>query len=143
MITGSPDLTLLPRGNKLVVEIKSIAPDAFDALTSAMPDHMHQAGSYRRMYQDQGHSVTDEVVVIYGRKQFRWGGTRGASAVYKEFHIDATGDNMSEAVDMIMATGLSIHQHTETCTLPDRTVCVSSADKKAQKCPVSHLCFGM
>ena len=36
-----------------------------------------------------------------------------------------------------------LSRHNATRTIPDRTVCASTTDKKTKKCPVAHLCFNM
>ena len=86
-LTGSPDLSVWVSGFMVVTEIKSMTPDQFDALKAPLPDHVHQAVMYREMYQRAGFRVHDKVVILYGRKQFLWG---GKNKVYKEFHVDAT-----------------------------------------------------
>jgi hypothetical protein len=144
MLTGSPDLTLvMPRNYLLVNEIKSMTPDMFDVLERPQPDHAHQGLMYRDMYRRQGFNVMDHVAIIYGRKQFKWGGVRGINRVYKEYHVDA---NSRVALDMVAAsyeTADRIRRHTAGRVAPERRECSAPDSTKAKKCPVAHLCFSM
>lgn len=143
MLTGSPDMTLVPMTKKLVVEIKSMTPDDFDALEAPVPDHANQALMYREMYRRSGHDVMDEVVILYGRKQFRWGGALGRNVVYKEFHVDATTRIAQDMVAMCYDIAYRLAAHYRAGTLPARTCCAGPEDKTATQCPVAHLCFNM
>lgn len=147
-ITGSPDLILMVGGKLLVVEIKSMTPEQFDALAGAMPDHANQALIYRQMLKDLGWPVHDFVAVVYGRKQFAWGGAfkrrdGKGKLVYREFHVEA-GSNLSRTmVSETFATAERIARHVATRTPPARTECDNPETTKAKGCCACVNCFSL
>ena len=143
MVIGSPDITKMHRAHIVVGEIKSMTPDQFDSLEEPLADHVTQAALYRELYKLAGFKVHDMVSIIYGRKQFRWGGTSGEKRVYKEYVRDATALHVQSTIQFCLDTAKQIALHNRAKTLPERTVCRSANDKKAKACPVSHLCFSM
>lgn len=142
-ITGSCDLSLIPDNKVLVAEIKSMTPEQFDALTAPLPDHCNQALMYREMYRRSGYAVHDHVVILYGRKQFRWGGGNSRKPVYKEFRVRADTAQARNMVDTCYATALEIARHNAARSHPERTKCQDATCKTAKSCPVAHLCFSI
>jgi hypothetical protein len=147
MLTGSPDLTLiLPQDYLLVNEIKSMTPDMFDDLTQPVPDHVAQVLMYREMLRRKGFKVHTHAVIIYGRKQFKWGGAFNKNKnnrVYKEYHVDATTPASQATVAACYATAETIKRHTAARAVPPRERCISSDSTLAKKCPVAHICFNL
>lgn len=145
-ITGNPDM-ILSFGNRFIpVEIKSMTEDDFEGLSAAKPDHVAQAAMYREMMAKLGYPVLDHVAILYGRKQFRYGGARSRSEktrVYKEFLVDATAPDVRLLVDLCYEHAVNVAMHNAVRTLPERTKCSTVADGVRHKCPVSHLCFSM
>lgn len=139
-VTGSPDITLQVDGRLLVGEIKSMTPDQFDGLAAPLGNHINQAALYRALYARAGFPVHDKVAIIYGRKQFKWG---GKGKVYKEFHVTCTTPLVTGMVETCFQTARDVARHNSTRTLPNRTVCSGPNDKIAAKCPVAHLCFAL
>lgn len=137
-IIGSPDMTLI-LGNFFFVpvEVKSMNKDDFDDLTAPLPDHIAQAASYRRLYQLQGRRVHDKVIIIYTKKEFKWG------SPYKEFHVDCTTDLVQGIVNTMVDKATSIATSVAASVTPERHICQSAANPIAKRCPVAHLCFGM
>lgn len=143
MVTGSPDLTFVIAGHMLAVEIKSMTPDDFDELEAPKPDHVTQVSKYRDAYKRLGFLVSDSVVVIYGRKQFKWGSTWGKNAVYKEFRIDATTGQAAMSVRMLNESAAELMTHCNAGTRPDRDICDTIQDSKAKSCCVNTPCFNL
>jgi len=137
-LVGSPDMTLI-MGNFFFtpVEVKSMNKEDFDDLTAPLPDHIAQAASYRRLYQLQGRRVHDKVIIIYTKKEFKWG------SPYKEFHVDCTSDLVQGVVQTIVDKGAQIANSVAASVLPERHICQSASNPLAKKCPVAHLCWGM
>lgn len=142
LITGNPDLTFLIENHILVTEIKSMNEDQFEELDdSALADHANQALMYREMYRRKGFRVMDKVVVLYGRKRFKWG---GKGRVYKEFHVDATTLQSRTMVDTCYDIASDIAANSRAQALPRRCRgCATPETKTAKGCPVAHLCFSM
>lgn len=86
-IGGNPDLALLIAQKYLIIEIKSMNKEGFDALERPVPDHVLQAGGYRRLYERMGLPVHDEVVIIYVRKDYN-----PRVRPYKEMRVNLARD---------------------------------------------------
>lgn len=135
---GSPDLTLSVGNNYMaVVEIKSMNKKDFDALERPKADHVVQAAAYRRLYEQMGFTVHDEVIILYVKKEFQWG------SPYKEFHVNVTSGHWPGLIDDMLADGREISDRTQSGTLPARTKCANVGCTRAKSCPVSTLCFSM
>jgi len=138
-VVGSPDLTLIEMGYYMPVEIKSMNKDQFDKLERPLADHILQGCAYRWMYEQLGYPVMDIVPIVYGRKDFKFGG--GSMSVYKEFH--ANYFDWSGQVESMMTNARMIAQHNEAGTLPDRTLCHTVDCARAKKCQRASLCFNL
>jgi len=134
-VIGSPDITGMVVDHWVVGEIKSMTKDQFDALTEPLADHVLQALLYRRLYRLMGFPVHDKVAIIYGRKDFKFGGPK---AVYKEYHVEAA--DWSGQIERMMESAQSVKRHREAGTLPDR-VCPNADFSRAKGCPRVGLCF--
>lgn len=137
-IIGSPDMTLI-FGNYFFVpvEVKSMNKDDFDALETPLPDHIAQAASYRRLYALSGKRVHDQVIIIYTKKDFKWG------SPYKEFKVDCTAEVVENIVSDMVRKAATIARSAQGGNLPERSICQSASNPKAKACPVAHLCFNM
>jgi len=142
-ITGSVDLSLVLERRVRPVEIKSMTPDQFDGLKAPLPDHVTQLAMYGELYRRNGFDVHTHGTVVYGRKQFRWGGGKGDGAVYKQFDVDLHSRAARTMVETCFATALELARHNATRTHPPRRKCDSIDSKLAKKCPVAHLCFSL
>lgn len=138
-IIGRPDLTLHEGRlhHKVVVEIKSMSADRWEALRRPVADHVLQALLYRWLYQQANFRVHDRVVLFYVGKHFRWG------SPYKEFHVDATETQHVEAVRSAVQMADQVRDSMQDGTLPEREVCTSQDCARARNCPVRTLCFSL
>lgn len=136
-VIGSPDLTLIEMGWYLATEIKSMNKDQFDKIEKPLADHILQAMGYRHLYRLMGYPVLDIVAVVYGRKDFKFGGTR---AVYKEYHVRAADwqgqiDDMFAAATRVRRANLARDLLPRTCTSADCT--------RAKSCERATMCFSL
>jgi hypothetical protein len=95
-IAGNPDFLLRLGGPVVVVELKSMNAENWNKLEEAMPDHVVQAGGYRRLLMQDGVPVLAYVIVVYVKKDFKWG------SPYKEFHVRV--DGMAETPSYVVPT---------------------------------------
>lgn len=138
-VVGSPDLTLVEQGWYMPVEIKSMNKEQFDALEAPLADHCIQGASYRWMYEQMGFPVLDVVPVVYGRKDYKFG---GSYSIYKEYHVPY--DNWHRQVENNMNTARLIAAHNEDGTLPPRCAgCTSPTSPRAKQCSRSTLCWNL
>lgn len=141
-IVGNPDLMYdLPHsGNRRVVEIKSIAGQAYKELVAPVPDHVLQAHLYRRMLIG-GDVVPDESVsVVYVSKEF-------TPRPYKEFTVPITRE-ISETLDGLWERAYRIKEWKQARAegrrppLPPRLEACSRPDTgKAKGCDQCSACF--
>ena len=136
-VIGSPDVTLVEMGFYVVIEIKSMTKDDFDALERPLADHILQACGYRHLYALMGYPVHDKVKIIYGRKDFKFGGPK---AVYKEYTVHAP-DWQGQINDMFDQARL-VRQAYLARTLPPR-ICDTIECRRARDCERKALCFSL
>lgn len=102
-IVGNADMPFSVGNDWLVIgECKSMNKVDWDKLEAPLNDHVLQAATYRRLYQNAGWKVHDKVVVLYAVKEFKFG------SPYKEFHVDVSSGMMETQVDDILALGEEI-----------------------------------
>jgi hypothetical protein len=137
-VTGAPDLTLIEMGYYMPCEIKSMNKEQFDKLDRPLADHILQGCAYRWLYEQMGFPVMDIVPIIYGRKDFKFGGSR---AIYKEYHVNYF--DWEGQVASMMANARVIASHYETGTLPPRQLCQTVDCTRAKDCQRASLCWNM
>ena len=137
MVVGSPDITMIEMGHIVAVEIKSMNKEQFDALEDPLADHILQACGYRWLYEYLGFKVHDKVIIMYGRKDFKFGGTH---SVYKEYHVDYRP--WAAQIEQMMTIGRQVANSYETGILPPRT-CENVTCTRAKSCTRTVLCFGL
>jgi hypothetical protein len=142
-ITANPDIMLMLNGKVLVVEIKSVASDAFKELTGPLGDHQLQALLYHRVLSENGYALHDRVAIIYVRKGFLWTGSNPVGKIYHEFHVDVNSTTSLNMVEDRVSLAETIARANAAGVLPSRTVCSSPDSPSAKTCPVSHLCFNL
>lgn len=134
-IGGNPDLVLMVDGKYLIIEIKSMKAESFDALDRPVFDHLLQAGGYRRIYENMGLPVHNEVVVIYVRKDFS-----PRVRPYKERLVNVAMDaNVHRSLDLMWDMARSIRS-SNLQNLPGR-ICNAPTDTRARNCPTVCDCF--
>lgn len=137
-IVGNSDMPFTVGNDWLVIgECKSMNKVDWDKLTAPLNDHVLQAATYRRLYQNAGWKVHDKVVVLYAVKEFKFG------SPYKEFHVDVSSGMMETQVDDILAMAEEIAAARATRSIPPRTICGSSQNPIAKQCPMASLCFNL
>jgi hypothetical protein len=144
MLTGSPDMLVDHCGKLTVLEIKSIkvggssgAPE-FNSLEAPIRQHSLQALVYRKLLELAGIPVTDEVVIIYGAKDYVM------KNPYKPFDIDATDRFNVRAVDQLLEVAKYYADSKREGSLVDRLpVCSSSGSTRAKNCPMCQQCFAV
>lgn len=137
-ISGRPDLVLGGDDLLHVVEVKSMAPAAFDKLTEAETDHVTQALIYRQMMLDLGYAMSDDVLIFYVRKQWHY-----RDSPYKEFRVDATTGLLRLRVADCYVRAQQVWDALENDTLPDRTICAMPTSPMARECPAAVRCFSL
>lgn len=142
-IVGNADLPVLDMDGLVFTEIKSIKKDAFDALTSATPEHVTQVFAYRDMaarnrFAD-GMQISKKVVVIYASKDFN------TKEVYKEYLMDTTDENYQFArttIDMMYAKARLIRDCINNGTLPEiNEKCHNIKNTMPKGCPMFVNCM--
>lgn len=134
-VVGSPDLTLIEMGFYLPVEVKSMAKDQFDELKNPLADHVLQVLGYRHLYKLMGYPVMDIASIVYGRKDFKFGGTR---AVYKEYHVH--WEQWQPQIDAMFEAGRRIKEANLDHRLLPRP-CASPTCTRAKGCKRANMCF--
>lgn len=146
-IVGNPDIVLCVNGKYLPVEIKSVKGGSsknkslkfFDDLVEAPTgDHIFQAQMYRYLLQKNGFPVADEVVVIYGCKDYSF-----RSSPLKQFNVDVSTPSYESIVANAVLSANRIFSYLlGGSALPERLgLCTSVSDKVPSKCPVVGRCF--
>lgn len=133
-VTGNPDIILRHEGAYVPVEIKSMTGEDWKALKQPMGNHLAQVSSYRRLMEEVGMPVHNDVVVVYCSKHFNWG------SPYKEFHTNASTTQNTDAIAHLFNKAKQVKEATPD-KLPPRTVCSSRNSKRAKACPVADTCF--
>ena len=134
-VGGNPDMALLIAAKYLIVEIKSMNKDDFDALERPVPDHVLQAGGYRRIYERMGLPVHDEVVVIYARKDYN-----PRVRPYKEMRVNIARDTSVQAsLDLMWQHARAIKEGSLQ-NLPPR-ICDEPTHTRARNCSCLVDCF--
>jgi hypothetical protein len=138
-ISGNPDMVIKRNGKYTPIEIKSIkgdGSDGFEAMDAPKPDHVFQVSAYRKMLKDQGKDVTDEVIIIYVNKRFKFG------SPYKEYHVDASQDHIQNLLNIQWEAVRSLRDTQIEGELPQR-VCTNSGCSRAKSCPFRVDCFNV
>lgn len=147
-LTGSPDFIVrdVNTGLWTVVEIKSIkvvpkngvqtsAPE-FHTLSTPSRSHALQALLYRWLMQRLGYEVSDEVLVIYGAKDYVM------ESPYKAFSVDGEADQNVMAVENLTAVASEYADAVRAKTLTPRIPqCSSINSTRAKACPCVVSCF--
>jgi hypothetical protein len=147
-LTGSPDFIVRnPRTKKwTVVEIKSIkvvpkngvrngSPE-FHTLEAPQRNHSLQALLYRWLLKRLGYDVTDEVLVIYGAKDYV------QESPYKPFSVDGEAEENVIAVNNLVALASEYADAQRKGTLLPRIPhCSSCTTSRAKACPCVTSCF--
>lgn len=141
-VVGSPDLTLIELGYHLVIEIKSMNKEQYDALDGPLYDHVMQACGYWWMYEQLGFRMMPEVRILYVRKDFKFSNANPGTidSIYREFRVRPA--DYEYQIERLMVTALDMHAHNEQGTLPDR-ICDTRNHSRAKGCPRRTLCFNL
>lgn len=134
-ICGNPDLLFYHRGKLYVVEIKSMVAHQFDSLTSPLGNHVFQASGYRRLAEINGFEVAPEVILLYTRKDFKYG------SPYKQFNVNVDRTNYDRILDAAWESAELVKDSVDNGYIPERTLCSSATCSRAKKCPVVAKCF--
>lgn len=79
---GNPDLGVFIGRYYFPIEIKSMTADQWDKLEKPLAEHVNQALLYRYLAKINGFLVHDKVVIIYAKKEFKWGRRSPAAAIW-------------------------------------------------------------
>lgn len=138
-VCGNPDFILkLGRDGTIhVVEIKSMNGEDFDELAAALPDHVYQAASYRRLLMENGYdNVSNKVFVIYVSKKYSFRGP-----FYKPFLVDVDTPSVNAVLDNAWETARIIRRARTDGVIPERTQCATPQSPQAKKCAFVTDCF--
>lgn len=135
-IVGNPDLVIFVDGKFLIIELKSMNKDDFDALEQPVPNHCIQGGGYRRLYDLNDLPVHDHGVIIYVKKDFVWRGSP-----YKEKHVDLTSRAVTGSLDIMWDMASQITNGTLDNLPPKVSACTSLTCTRAKNCPALMDCF--
>lgn len=136
-IVARPDFIFIRDGQYVVVEIKSIKWELFDALRAPYGNHILQGGSYWRLLNKmmpEG-SVHPSFIVLYVRKEQKRG------SPYKDFVINAQGEVMRR-VQVLLDNSMSVLDAVKSGVAPKRK-CLTSYCSAAKACPFVTECFSM
>lgn len=134
-LVGNPDLLIEHEGAVVVVEIKSMARERWEALQAPLADHVLQAGMYHDLLPKHGMRPHKSLVFVYCTKEFKYG------SPYKEFHVDATTGMLLNQRAGLRAQVRDAMAHEMAGTLPARTVCRNTSAQMAKECAVCAACF--
>ncbi len=137
-IVGNPDLLMFLNEVKAfhVIELKSIAPDAWDKLARPLPEHVLQVVFYWWLMMEAGYRLTDRISVVYITKGYMFKGSPE-----KEYMIDPRTElnRLLPYLDDAMRAKMSV----DTNILPLRKVCAGQFSTTARKCEVNGPCFAL
>lgn len=134
-VGGNPDLVLFIDGKYLIIEIKSMNKDDFDALERPVSDHVAQGGGYRRIYENMGLPVHDEIIVIYARKDYN-----PRVRPYKEMRVNCVREDwLNSTLDIMWANAAAIKEGSLQ-NLPQR-ICDQPTHTRARNCECLVDCF--
>jgi len=137
-LVGNPDMPLALADDWFVIgEVKSMNAEEWKTLEAPKPDHILQAGTYRRIRHDQGWKMHSHIIVLYAVKEFRFG------SPYKEFTVDVTTGVIASQIDGLLDAAEEIASARRNGIIPPRTVCQSASNPVAKKCPTVGLCFNL
>jgi len=135
-IVGNPDLGLFIARWFFPVEIKSMTADQWDGLTEPLTEHINQALLYRYLAQKAGLLVHDKVLLVYAKKEFRWG------SPYKVFDVDVTTARWVGVLERSLERAVRLRDAIAEGTPPPRLTSCSAIDRpRAKKCPALVPCF--
>lgn len=132
-ITGNPDLLRIISGRFVCIEIKSMNGEDFNELEAPLPDHVFQAGGYRRLAMINGEPVHAEVWVLYVTKKFKWG------SPYKEYLVPIT-EQHERVLDLAWADARVLADARAIGSLPPR-ICRAQGQTRAKNCAQMGECF--
>lgn len=140
-VSGNPDLLFISNGKVFTpIEFKSINQKGAEELIVSgkpKPDNALQVLGYRRILIENGFEVTEYAVVLYVKKEYKWG-----EDPYKEFRVYDKG-GLKVALDGLFKTGKTVktwRKHRKE--LPPRLPqCDKVESQRARKCQQCHLCF--
>ena len=135
LLKGTPDLLLWmdEYGAYYIIEIKSMAANAWNELAMPLPDHKVQIALYWSIMKKAGLPLVDRVSVLYVNKEYSF------KFPYKEYMIDPLSVDLSPYIEDLEA----LKAHTEGGALPPRITCGSNTAPEAKKCSVCVTCFGL
>lgn len=134
-IVGNPDMIVYHNEAFVVLEIKSMNPEQWDALSGPLGDHVFQAGMYYDLLLKEGKRAHQQVVFIYCTKKFKYG------SPYKEYHVDVSAPHLRAIRDAAKAHVQQLRESQESNTLPPRVLCTTPSSTCARDCPAVSACF--
>lgn len=134
-LKGTPDLLLWmdDHGAYYIVEIKSMAANAWNELSMPLPDHKVQVALYWSIMREAGIPLVDKVSILYVNKEYSF------KFPYKEFMLNPLSVDISPYIDDLD----SLKASTDGGPLPPRITCGSNTAPEAKKCSVCVTCFGL
>jgi len=137
-VAGHPDFIFMASGRLHVLEIKSMNKKDFDLLTKAVPNHIFQASSYRKMLAARGTVPVDpHVIILYVCKDYSFKGSP-----YHEFSIDATSPEVTNSLDLAWQNARIAKQALEGSQLPTKhPSCLTPSSPMARGCAACVNCF--
>lgn len=137
-IVGNPDMLFRTRngGPTHVVEIKSMAGEAFEKLTAPLGDHVLQAFMYHYLAKKAGLNPAQKVIILYASKKYS-----RQTSVYREYHVDTDSDFYRMSIERATRAAAQIRDAFANDTAPPREYCGAITDKLASGCPAAMDCF--
>jgi hypothetical protein len=148
MLTGSPDIVLrrAPGAPWSVIEIKSIkvvpkggvrnSTPEFHTIMKPVRGHSLQVLAYQKLMRMNGFDVTDEVLVIYGAKDYVM------ESPYKAFTLQADDEENTMAVDHLMGMAREYAAARKNKKVVARhNLCADANTPKAKGCHCKVSCF--
>lgn len=135
-IVGRCDGIYIPKkGQRLVLDIKTVNPDYYHGLRGPGPDYIWQAVCYMHLLK------LDEAIILYAAPTMVEGLDR---LPFKEFYVDYDRRVWKQIVDKVMAARRIVDAigQKKKFTVPERLeVCCAKTSRRANDCPVRTECF--
>jgi len=137
-IVGSPDIVLFLSRQKAYypIEIKSLSHELWREIVRPKPDHVLQVVFYWYLLRNLGHSVPDQVSLLYVTKGFNF------KTPYKEFIIRPAAE-LPRLVEYLDEAKVLKEFRTNDGPLPARKMCSSIGCRSAKECHVAVTCFNL
>lgn len=137
-IVGNPDLGAFIGRYYFPVEIKSMSKDLWDNLTKPLAEHVNQALLYRYLAKINGMMVHDKVMIVYAKKEFKWG------SPYKVYVVDVTTPQYVGMLERSIELARNILRAIETRNMPKRLGnCTDIASGRSKRCPAAITCYNL